>query len=103
VSKIIRINISLNLDDVELVATIVEERLAEVLENVERHMASIADQVKEVKVVLEQLGIEATHEKETPTQAKEGVSVPETVQFAAQSAANFIITMEMMFIDEEIM
>jgi hypothetical protein len=36
---------------VELVATTVEERLVEVWENVEKHRASIADQVQEVKIV----------------------------------------------------
>jgi hypothetical protein len=90
------------LDDVELVVTTVEERLAEVWENVEKHRASIIDQVQEVKTALEQLRIRASQEpKETPTQAKEAVPVPETVQFAAQPSANFIITLEMMFIDEE--
>jgi hypothetical protein len=45
---------------VELVATTIEERLVEVWENVEKHMASIAYQVQEVKTSLEQLRIEAS-------------------------------------------
>jgi hypothetical protein len=80
-------HISLTPDDVELVVTTVEERLAEVWENVEKHRASIADQVQEVKTVLEQLRIGAAQApKETPMQAKEGVPVPETVQFAHRRA-----------------
>jgi hypothetical protein len=46
-------HISLTSDDVELVATIVEERLAKVWENAEKHRASIVDQVQEVKTALE--------------------------------------------------
>ena len=38
-------HISLTPDDVELVATTVEERLAEVWENAEKHKDSIVDQV----------------------------------------------------------
>lgn len=95
-------HISLTLGDMELVATIVEERLAEVWENAKKHRASIVVQVQEVKTALEQLRISAAQAlKETPTQAKEGVPVLETVQFAAQPSANFIITPEMMFMDEE--
>ena len=68
----------------DLVATIVEDRLDEVWENAEKHRASIFDQVQEVKTALEQLRIEvAQAPKETPTQAKEGVPVPETMQFPA--------------------
>jgi hypothetical protein len=89
---------------VELVVTIVEERLDEVWETAEKHRASIVDHVQEVKAALEKLWIGAARApKETPTQAKEEVPVPETVQFAAQLSANFIITPEMMFIDEEAM
>jgi hypothetical protein len=39
--------------------------------------------------------------KETPMQAKEGVPVPETVQFVVQGSTNFIIMPVMMFLDEE--
>jgi hypothetical protein len=46
-------HISLTLSDVELVATPVEEILAEVWENVDKYMASIVDQVKELKTTLE--------------------------------------------------
>jgi hypothetical protein len=68
---------------VELLVTVVEERLVEVWENTEKHKASIADQVQEVKTVLENLRIEvAQAPKETPMQDKEGVSVPKIVQFA---------------------
>jgi hypothetical protein len=95
-------HISLTSDDVELVVTTVEERLAEVWENAEKHKDSIANQVQEVKVSLEKLRIRTTHApKETPMQAKEGVLLPETMQFAVQASANFIITSEMMFLDEE--
>jgi hypothetical protein len=46
--------------------------------------------------------IGATHApKETPTQAKERLLVPKTIQFASQPNTNFIITSEMMFIDKE--
>jgi len=55
------IHISLTLDDVYLVATTIEERLAEVWENVEKQRASIADQVQDVKIALEKLRIGATH------------------------------------------
>jgi hypothetical protein len=87
---------------VELVATTVEEILVEVWENVEKHRALIADQVQEVKTALEKIRIGAAQApKETPMQAKEGVPVPETVQFAVQGSANFIIMPAMMFLDEE--
>jgi hypothetical protein len=68
------------LDDVELVVTIVEERLAEVWENAEKKMASIVDQVQEVKTALDQLRIKETHApKETLKQVKEGVTMPKTI------------------------
>jgi hypothetical protein len=79
--------ISLTPNDVELVATIVEEILAEVWENVEKHKDLIVDQVQEVKIVLEQIRIGAVQEpKETPMHSKEGVPVPKTMQFVAQGA-----------------
>ena len=97
-----QIHISLTPDNVELVVTTVEERLDDVWENVEKHMALIAYQVQEVKIVLEKLRIETVQEpKETPMQAKEGVPVLETMQFVAQTSTNFIIMPEMMFLDEE--
>jgi hypothetical protein len=95
-------HISLTLDDVELLAIAVEERLDEVWENAKKHKDSITYQVQEVKTTLEKsrIGVAQTP-KETPTHAKEGVPVPETVQFAVQASANFIIMLEMMFLDEE--
>jgi hypothetical protein len=48
---------SLTTDDVELVATTIEDRLSEAWENVEKHRASIIEQVQEVKTALEQLNI----------------------------------------------
>ena len=96
-------HISLTPDDVELVVTAVKERVAEVWENAKKHRDSIAYQVQEVKVRLEHLRIEVAHApKEAPTKAKEGVPVPETVQFVAQTSANFIIVSEKIFLDEEI-
>jgi hypothetical protein len=60
--------------------------------------------VQEVKSRLENLRIGVAHApKEVPTKAKEGVPVPETVQFVAQTSANFIITSEKIFLDEETM
>jgi hypothetical protein len=48
---------SLMADDVELIATKVEDRLSEVWENTKNHRASILEQIQEVKIVLEQLRI----------------------------------------------
>jgi hypothetical protein len=93
---------SLTTDDVELIATTVEDRLSEVWENVEKHRDSILEQVQEVKTALEQLRIRAEQpQKEKPTKTGEGMHVGETVQITAQGSANFIITPEMLFIDEE--
>jgi hypothetical protein len=58
--------------------------------------------VQEVKTALEQLRIGAAQEpKETTTLAKEGLHMPETIQFVAQASTTFIIMPEMLFIDEE--
>jgi hypothetical protein len=46
---------SLTIDDVEVIATIVKDKLSEVWENAENHRASILEQVHEVKTTLEQL------------------------------------------------
>jgi hypothetical protein len=59
---------SLTTDDVELIATTVEDRLSEVWENMENHRASILEQVQEVKTALEQLRIRAEQkQKEKPS------------------------------------
>jgi hypothetical protein len=93
---------SLTTDDVELVATTVEDRLSEVWENAEKHRDSILEQVQEVKTVLEQFRIRAEQpSKDKPMQTGEGMHVGETMQITTQGSANFIITPEMLFIDEE--
>jgi hypothetical protein len=59
--------------------------LAEVWENAEKNMDLIVDQVQEVKTVTgadKDQGSAGT--KINTHEAKEGVSVPETVQFATQ-------------------
>jgi len=95
-------HISLTPDDVELVVTEVEEILVEVWDNVKKHKDAIADQVQEVKIVLDKLKIRVAHApKETPMHAKEGVPVHEIVKFTVQGSANFIIIPVMMFLDEE--
>jgi hypothetical protein len=83
-------------DDVELKATTFEDRLSKAWENVEKHMASIIEQVQEVKTALEQLkiGIEQ-QQKDTPGKAMEGMPTGETVQLIAQRSANFVITPDM--------
>jgi hypothetical protein len=93
---------SLTTDDVELIATTVEDRLSEVWENAENHRASILEKIQEVKTALEQLRIRAEKSsKDKPTKTKEGVHVGETMQITVQGSTNFIITPEMLFIDEE--
>jgi hypothetical protein len=93
---------SLTTDDVELVATTVEDRLSEVWENVEKHRASIFEQVQEVKTMLEKLRIRAEQQqKDQAAQTMEGRPVEERVQLTAQGSTNFIITPEMLYIDEE--
>jgi hypothetical protein len=55
-----------------------------------------------VKNALEQLRIRAEQQqKEKPSQIKEGVPIGETMQITAQGRNNFIITLDMMFINEE--
>jgi hypothetical protein len=94
---------SLTTDDVELVATTVEDRLLEVWENVEKHRASIMEKAQEVKTVLEQFWIRVEKpQKDKPTKTREGIPAGETVQITVQGGANFIITPEMLFIDEEV-
>jgi hypothetical protein len=95
---------SLTTDDVEMIAMTVEDRLSEVWENVENHRASILEQVQEVKTVLEQLRIKVEQQqKEKPMPVREGAPVGETVQITMQGSDNFIITPDMLFIDEETM
>jgi hypothetical protein len=93
---------SLLADDVELIAMRVEDRLSEVWENTEKHKASILEQIQEVKNALEQLWIRSEQqEQKATTPAKEGALVGETVQITMQGSINFIITLEMLFMDEE--
>jgi hypothetical protein len=61
---------SLTEDDVELIATIVKERLSEVWENVENQRTSILEKIQEVKTVLEQLRIRV--EKQQQCQLNKG-------------------------------
>jgi hypothetical protein len=94
---------SLIKDDVELIATTVEDRLLEVWENVENHRVSILEQVQEVKTALEKLRIrKEKQQKDKPVQVKEGVSLGETMHITTQGSTNFIITPAMLFIEEEI-
>jgi hypothetical protein len=70
----------------------------------ENHRASILDQVQEVKTVLEQLKIRAEQQqKDKPVKAREGVPAQETMEIIVQGSANFILTPEMLFLDEETM
>jgi hypothetical protein len=93
---------SLTTDDVELIDTIVKDRLSEVWENEKKHMDLILDQIQEVKTVLKQLRIRAEKSsKDKPTKTKEGVLVGETMKITMRGSTNFIVTPEMLFIDEE--
>jgi hypothetical protein len=72
---------SLMVDDVDLIATIVEDQLSDVWENVENHRASILEKIQEVKTVLEQVkgqNREATTKYNSAM--KEGVLMGEIVQ-----------------------
>jgi hypothetical protein len=90
-------------NDVELIATTIEDRMLEGWENVEKHKASILEIIQEVKNALEQLRIREEHSsKEKPTKNKEGLHVGETMQIAAQGSTNLIINLDMLFIDEEV-
>jgi hypothetical protein len=84
---------SLIADDVELIATTVQDQLSEVWENVENHRDLILEKIQEVKTVLEQLRIRAEQSSEDkPTKTKEGVPIRETVKITVQRSTNFIIT-----------
>jgi hypothetical protein len=86
---------SLMTDDVELIATTVEDRLSEVWENAENHRASILEKIQEVKTVLEQLKVKTEQQQQKTTMpVKEGVPVGETVQITVQGSVNFRITPE---------
>jgi hypothetical protein len=53
---------------------------------------------------MEQLKIQVElQQKDTPEKAREGVPAQETVEIIAQGSANFILTPEMLFLDEETM
>jgi hypothetical protein len=74
-----------------------------VWENVENHRASILEKIKEVKTALEQLRIRAEQKQhKTTVPTKEGEPVGEIVHITTQVSINFIITPEMLFMDEEI-
>jgi hypothetical protein len=60
---------SLMTDDVELIATTVEDRLSEVWENTENHRASILEKIQEVKTALEQLRIRAEQQQQEDNNA----------------------------------
>jgi hypothetical protein len=94
---------SLTTDDVELVATTIEDRLSEAWENAKKHRDSIIEQVQEVKTALEQLKIRAEQrQKDTPVKTMEGMPAGETMQIIAQGSTNFMITPDMLYIDEEV-
>jgi hypothetical protein len=81
---------------------IVEDRLSEVWENAENHRASILEKIQEVKTTLEQLRIRVEQQQQKKKMpAKEGALVGETMQITVQGNINFIITPEMLFMDEE--
>jgi hypothetical protein len=72
---------SLTTDDLDLIATTVEDRLSEVWENEENHRYSILEQVQEVKNALEQLRIKVEQQqKEKSTPVREGAPIRETVE-----------------------
>jgi hypothetical protein len=50
---------SLTIDNVELIATKVEDRLSKVWENAENHRVLILEKIHEVKTMLEKLKIRA--------------------------------------------
>jgi hypothetical protein len=93
---------SLTQDDVDLIATTVEDRLSDMWENVENHRASILEQIQEVKTALEQLKVKTEKQQQkTTTPVKEGIPMGETVQITTQGSVNFRITPDMLFMDEE--
>jgi hypothetical protein len=93
---------SLTEDDIELIATTVEDRLSEVWENAENHRASILEHVQEVKIMLEHLRIKVEQkQKDKSGPVRQGEPIGETIQIIVQGSDNFIITPDMLFIDEE--
>jgi hypothetical protein len=72
------------------------------MENAENHRASILEQVKEVKKFLEHLRIKPKQQKKDKSvPVREVAPIGETVQIIVQGNANFIITPDILFIDEE--
>jgi hypothetical protein len=73
-----------------------------VWENVEMNRDSIFEQVREVKNALGQLRIREEKAQKCKLE-KTGQLIPigETMKTTVQGSANFIITLEMMFINEE--
>jgi hypothetical protein len=73
-----------------------------VWENSKSQRDSILDQLQKVKTTLEQLRIRVDQSsKYKPVNSREGVPIEETVQIIVQGRANFTITPEMLFIEEE--
>ena len=71
---------SLTQENVELIATIVEDWLLDVWENIENHWASISEKIQEVKTVLEQLKVKTEKQQQkTTTPVKEGIPMGETM------------------------
>jgi hypothetical protein len=88
--------------DVELIITTVKYQLSKVWETVKNHRASILEKIQEVKTALEKLKIRAEkQQKDKPTQTRKGAHAEETVKMMAQGSVNFVITLEMLFFDEE--
>jgi len=69
---------------------------------VENHRALILEHAQEVKIVLEKLRIKVEQkQKDKLAPVREGAPVGEIVQIIVQGIVNFIITLDMLFIDEE--
>jgi hypothetical protein len=93
---------SLTKDKVELIATTVEDRLSEVWENAKNHIASILEQIQEVKIALEKLKVRMEKQQQkTTTLMKEGEPMGEIVHITTKGSVNFRITLDMLFMDEE--